>query len=75
MEPKDWAGTTADEYDVHRFPADRRALCNPAVRTYSSTQPDDATREPYMTLRTRSQIEAGEFASRYRFCPDCSNAS
>jgi hypothetical protein len=71
----DWAGTTEDMYDFHRFPADKRAACNPAIRTYSSTQPDDAFRQPYMTLRTRTQIEANGFGHMYRFCPDCSKES
>lgn len=71
MEPKDWAGTTIDEFDVHRFPADKRALCNPAIRTYSMTTDHDESREPYMTLRTRTQIEANGFGHLYRFCPAC----
>ena len=75
MTPRDWAGTTEDMYDLHRFPADKRALCTPAIRTYSSTQPDDAFRQPYMTLRTREAIEATAFAHFYRFCPACSAAS
>ncbi|WP_420082644.1 hypothetical protein ACN6AT_37390 (plasmid) [Streptomyces sp. JL4002] len=37
MEPTDWAGTTTDEYDLHRFPANQQALCDPAIRTYSNT--------------------------------------
>ncbi|MFE5675481.1 hypothetical protein ACFQ7B_04980 [Streptomyces erythrochromogenes] len=72
MEPKDWAGTTTDEYDLHRFPANKQALCDPAIRTYSSTQPDDVFRQPYMTLRTRTTIQATPFAHFYRFCPNCS---
>lgn len=72
MKPKDWAGTTEDMYDLHRFPADKQALCNPAIRTYSSTRPDDEFRQPYMTMRTREAIEATPFAHFYRFCPHCS---
>ncbi|GGZ95178.1 hypothetical protein GCM10010371_63880 [Streptomyces subrutilus] len=73
MKPKDWAGTTADRHDLHRFAPDQRALCNPAIRTYSLTTPHDATREPDATLRTRKEIEENEFASLYRFCPECSS--
>ncbi|MEV7511773.1 hypothetical protein AB0O57_27845 [Streptomyces sp. NPDC091201] len=72
MEAKAWAGTTVDMYDLHRFPADRQAVCNPDIRTYSTTTAHDATREPYMTLRTRAQIEAGGFGHLYRFCSSCS---
>jgi hypothetical protein len=74
MEPRDWAGTTEDMYDLHRFPADKQALCNPTIRTHSSTQPDDKFREPYMTLRTRREIEEGSFPELYRFCSDCSTS-
>ncbi len=70
-QPADWAGTTADRHDLHRFTADRTALCNPAVRTHSRTTPDDRHREPYSTLRTRAQIEATGFGHLHRFCPDC----
>lgn len=72
--PADWAGTTGDMYDLHRFGADKRAACDPAIRTYSSRRPDDRFREPYMTLRSRDQIDATGFGHMYRFCPACATA-
>lgn len=74
-ESADWAGTTEDEYDLHRFPANKQALCDQTIRTYSMTTDHDEFREPYMTLRTRAQIEAKGFGYMYRFCPDCSKES
>lgn len=72
---KDWAGTTLDTHDLHRFDQNQQALCDPTIRTYAKATPDDATREPYMYPRSRAQIEATGFASGrwklYRFCPDC----
>lgn len=66
-----WAGTTADMYDLHLFGPERTAQCDPTIRTYSRSTPNDQYREPYMTLRTRTQIEAGGFADMYTFCPAC----
>ncbi|MFI0742823.1 hypothetical protein ACH4PU_32780 [Streptomyces sp. NPDC021100] len=71
MSDKEWAGTTKDSYDLHRFGADRQARCDPSILTYSSITPRDAFREPYMTLRTRAEIEATGFAHLYRFCTTC----
>ncbi|MGV9352260.1 hypothetical protein [Streptomyces misionensis] len=68
---KEWAGTTEDMYDLHRFGPDQRARCNPAIRTHSRTTDHDHVREPYMTLRTRAEIEAHWAAYMYRFCPAC----
>jgi hypothetical protein len=70
-EPADWAGTRLNMYELHRFDTDQRALCDPMVRTHSRTTPDDWSREPYSTLRTRGQIEATGFAHMYRFCSEC----
>ncbi|MCX4750971.1 hypothetical protein OG455_41555 [Kitasatospora sp. NBC_01287] len=67
----DWAGTTEDMFDLHRFTHDKTALCNPTIRTYSSRTPHDQFREPYMTLRSRAQIEATGFGHRYTFCLAC----
>lgn len=69
--PADWAGSTEDMWDLHRFGADKQALCDPNIRTYSSHGPDDQYREPYMTLRSRGQIEATGFGYMYCFCPTC----
>lgn len=66
-----WAGTTDDMFDLHQFGPERTAQCNPAIRTHSRSTPDDATREPYATLRTRAQIEATGLADMYTFCPTC----
>jgi hypothetical protein len=65
-----WAGTTEDRYDLHRFGTDRSARCNPNIRTYSRTTSQDATREPYATLRTRAEIIATGFPA-YKFCTAC----
>lgn len=67
----DWAGTTQDRYDVHRFGTGRRALCDPEIMTYSTTTDHDDTREPYMAFRTRREIESSDFAYMYRFCCVC----
>ena len=66
-----WAGTTTDRYDLHLFGPERTAQCNPTIRTHSRSTPDDTTREPYATLRTRAQIKATGFADMYTFCPAC----
>ncbi|MFE1781258.1 hypothetical protein ACFW9F_01355 [Streptomyces sp. NPDC059506] len=68
---KEWAGTTEDRHDLHRFGTDQYAKCDPSIRTYSRTTPHDAYRELYMTLRTRAEIEGDPFARMYRFCPIC----
>ncbi|MEU1088951.1 hypothetical protein ABZ401_19310 [Streptomyces sp. NPDC005892] len=68
---REWAGTTTDMYDLHRFGPERRALCNLTIRTYSSITDRDEYREPYMTLRTRAQIEGHWAVYKYRFCPEC----
>ncbi|MFK0154222.1 hypothetical protein ACIQVK_19380 [Streptomyces sp. NPDC090493] len=68
---KEWAGTTEDMHDLHRFGTDRRAQCNPKIRTHSSTTDHDVYRQPYMTLRTRAEIEDHWAASMYRFCRGC----
>jgi hypothetical protein len=74
---KEWAGTTEDMYDLHRFTPDRRARCRPGIRTYSRTTDHDDVREPYATLRTRADIEATGFADGryrlYRFCAACND--
>ncbi|MEI5032409.1 hypothetical protein RB201_04210 [Streptomyces sp. S1A(2023)] len=67
---REWAGTTEDRYDLHRFNENQQAHCNPAIRTSRITDHDE-TREPYMTLRTRAQIEGHWAASMYRLCADC----
>ena len=72
--PADWAGTTEDTWNLHRFTADKTARCDPAIRTHSSRRPDDPFREPYMTLRSRAQIEITGFGDMYRFCPACETA-
>ncbi|MEU9409874.1 hypothetical protein AB0E08_29875 [Streptomyces sp. NPDC048281] len=71
VDAKEWAGTTEDMYDLHRFKPDRRARCNAEVRTYSRTTGHDAYRDPYMTLRTRAQIAATGFGWLYHFCEGC----
>jgi hypothetical protein len=77
MKVREWAGTTESMFDLHRFTSDRRARCNPEIRTHShNTTPEkDRYREPYARLRTREEIEAvaREWAGRleYRFCPEC----
>ena len=77
---REWAGTTESMFDLHRFTPDRRARCNPKIRTYSrNTTPDnDRCREPYSRLRTREEIEASPLVAAglvtYRFCPECDNA-
>lgn len=58
---REWAGTTED-------------MCNPTIRTYSRTTDHDHAREPYMTLRTRAEIEGRWSAYMYRFCPTCDAA-
>ncbi|MGW0673152.1 hypothetical protein [Streptomyces sp. NPDC002746] len=72
---REWAGTTEDMYDLHRFSEDRKARCNPTIRTHSRITDHDEIREPYMTLRTRTEIESTGFANGpyhlYRFCSDC----
>ncbi|MET9760075.1 hypothetical protein ABZ016_13630 [Streptomyces sp. NPDC006372] len=68
---KEWAGTTEDTHDLHRFGPDQRARCNRSIRTYSRITDRDAYREPYMTLRTRAEIEEHWAAYMYRFCPAC----
>ncbi|MYU24664.1 hypothetical protein [Streptomyces sp. SID8352] len=73
-EVPEWAGTTEDMYDLHRFGPDRRAACDPAIRTYSRITDRDAYREPYMTLRTRAEIQSSWAAHMYRFCPSCTTA-
>jgi hypothetical protein len=73
----EWAGTTEDSRDLHRFTPDRRARCNREIRTHSyNTTPDrDRVREPYARLRSREQIESDPLVAAgrvaYRFCPDC----
>ncbi|MFE2407044.1 hypothetical protein ACFXDE_01735 [Kitasatospora sp. NPDC059408] len=71
LQPADWAGTTTDRHDLHRWTPERTALCNPAIRTHSRTTPHDHHREPYATLRTLGAIQADGFAHLYRVCPDC----
>ncbi|MFB6665982.1 hypothetical protein [Streptomyces parvus] len=68
---REWAGTTEDMYDLHRFNEDQQARCNPTIRTYSRITDRDEFREPYMTLRTRAQIEGHWAAYKYRFCLSC----
>ncbi|WP_030757283.1 hypothetical protein [Streptomyces sp. NRRL F-5135] len=70
---REWAGTVDDAYDLHRFGPDQRARCNPNIRTHSRITDRDEFREPYMTLRTRAEIEAHWAAPRYHFCPDCTD--
>ncbi|MFD7861477.1 hypothetical protein [Streptomyces sp. NPDC059783] len=70
---REWAGTTDDMYDLHRFDASRQAFCDPAIRTCSRITDHDELREPYMTLRSRAQIEAHWAAYMYRFCAACTN--
>ncbi|MFI1377677.1 hypothetical protein ACH4UY_37565 [Streptomyces longwoodensis] len=74
-EAKEWAGTTEDIHDLHRFGPGRTARCNPSIRTHSRTTDHDTTREPYATLRTPAEIVATGFTAGrhalYRFCPDC----
>lgn len=72
-DPTEWAGTRDDMHDLHRFTADQRARCNPNIRTHSrnTTPAQDRTREPYMRLRTRAEIEASGWGDYYRFCPAC----
>ncbi|MFJ4902904.1 hypothetical protein [Streptomyces sp. NPDC088727] len=70
---REWAGTTEDMYDLHRFGPKQVARCDPAIRTYSRITGHDEFREPYMTLRSRAQIEAHWAAHRYRFCAACTN--
>ncbi|WP_405506357.1 hypothetical protein OG323_06115 [Streptomyces cyaneofuscatus] len=72
---REWAGTTEDMYDLHRFNDDQQAACNPAIRTYSRITDRDEFREPYMTLRTRSQIEGHWAAYKYRFCAACATTT
>ncbi|MFJ8763123.1 hypothetical protein [Streptomyces cyaneofuscatus] len=66
-----WAGTTEDMYDLHRFTRDQQARCNPTIRTYSRITDRDEFREPYMTLRSRAQIDGHWAAYMYRFCAAC----
>ncbi|MET9051235.1 hypothetical protein ABZW50_08785 [Streptomyces bacillaris] len=72
---REWAGTTEDMNDLHRFTKDQHARCNPAIRTHSRITDRDEFREPYMTLRTRAEIERTGFANGpyhlYRFCAAC----
>lgn len=78
MDIREWAGTTEDMFDLHRFTSNnRRARCNPEIRTYSrnTTPENDRYREPYARLRTREEIEAQSLVVAglitYRFCPEC----
>jgi hypothetical protein len=74
-EVREWAGTIEDGHDLHRFGPDQTARCNQTIHTHSRVTDHDETREPYATLRTRSEIIASGFAdgryNLYRFCPDC----
>ncbi|WP_282797873.1 hypothetical protein [Streptomyces sp. CC224B] len=72
--PREWAGTTQDAYDLHRFTSDRRARCNTSIRTYSRITDHDHVRWPYMTLRTRAEIEGLWAAYMYTFCPACAGS-
>ncbi|MDW4912494.1 hypothetical protein [Streptomyces californicus] len=76
---REWAGTTEDLNDLHRFSKDRKARCNPTIRTHSRITDHDEIREPYMTLRTRTVIESSGFANGpyhlYRFCSDCTRVA
>ena len=75
MDAREWAGTTATRYDLHRFTLDGRARCNSAVWTPAWTTDPARVAHPWQRLRTREEIEAEarEWAGRleYRFCPEC----
>ncbi|MFD3970187.1 hypothetical protein [Streptomyces cyaneofuscatus] len=70
-----WAGTTEDTYDLHRFNENRQAGCHPRIRTHSRITERDESCEPYMTLRTRAQIEGHWAADKFRFCAVCADLS
>ncbi|MFI9630579.1 hypothetical protein [Streptomyces sp. NPDC052042] len=71
---REWAGTTEDMHELHRFDSDRQARCNPEIRTYSRMTDRVEFREPCMTLGTQSQIEGNSWYM-YRFCTDCAHAT
>lgn len=69
-ETEDWASTRTGNVE-HRFDDEGRALCNRRLRAYDRpvSQTDRRVR------RTRSEIEAGEFADLYTFCSRCGTKS
>ncbi|TXS34760.1 hypothetical protein [Streptomyces sp. OR43] len=72
---REWAGTTEDMHDLHRFGPNQQARCDPAIRTHSRITDRDEFREPHMTLRSRAQIAGHWAAHRYRFCVSCTNTT
>lgn len=61
---KEWAGTASNGAHMHRFGDDHRARCN--SRIFPKTWVGKG-----VILKTREEIEAGEYAHLYTFCLRC----
>jgi hypothetical protein len=64
---KEWSGTRTHFNHMHRFGANGRALCNSRIWP----QVWHGQNDKGVILRTRAEIEAGEYAHLYTFCPHC----
>ncbi len=65
-EPREWRGTHSNFSHLHRFNASRRARCNP--RFHPSYCADNDKPNEFLT---KSEVQAGEYADLYSFCPRC----
>lgn len=64
QEPAEWSGTRSNGAYLHRFnPETLHGRCNKSFRPVRHA-------DGY-SLRSRSQIEASEYAHLYTFCPKC----
>lgn len=64
---KEWSGTRTHSNHMHRFGANGRALCNSRIWP----QVWHGQNDQGVILHTRAEIEAGEYAHLYTFCPRC----
>ncbi|MCT2594267.1 hypothetical protein LHJ74_30905 [Streptomyces sp. N2-109] len=69
-EPREWHGTHSTFHHLHRMDETNRARCNRRIR--ANLVPPSGGRGPWGVFkRTRSEIENGESARLYTFCPKC----
>lgn len=63
-EPQEWSGTRSNCTLLHRFdPETLRGRCNKRFHPVRHANG--------YSLKTRSQVENGEYANLYKFCPKC----
>jgi hypothetical protein len=71
-EPAEWSGTYSNQSRMHRFDPDTlRARCNKGIRPAQYLMPSPSGYEWEHSFKTRTELESGEFAHLYRFCPKC----